>query len=796
MNNHEGIGNKKIAIGSNSVSNLTVEDIRKSFISIEEFTNQFESSTAADPIREKMGYAFVVSPDKAEKHTLKSDLQQTHGLRLFSFSTPSSDGVITYGLNLNLQSLPNELTAAGSGKTRKAILDDLSASLNSRVNGITYDDYYHEFNTPAVESEDSDNNNVPRKMFLKSKVSYNYYHDKYEKFLKNSSVKENLLPNVYNFISENITGRSTDKVRYQNTLAGRLDIAKNPLVRTPKAKNFSEITNAPLDKYLRDYAILYEQLTSQEVTTLMEQSRNVVTPLIRAKEFQSQSSKKDFFPTYIKIEFAKSKKSEFVEVLRTSKKEDEFVTNLIDKLERNNYTTSDFNTIASNLDGTTSQITTPLKSWNVLDLLDITPEKKETQDRYITFLGDEHVTNNLDTSPSNSIFNSLVDVAFNEKYDNFIKSKKREIEQFLFTRYNKPAYSETVVYRIAKFENSLSDTPIKNYYILNTDNSDILDFYDTQVKINKNYVYAIYAYTLVVGNEYKYENFINGPESIEFSITNTASAKLIEHMIGTVDNNVLSEPPMFPDINPYTFFDVDNKVGFNFNATVGKRVMNPVTFNSAESDRVQKLKKAQNRTINPNNMIIFSGDTPNRFYEVYRTENPPISEQSFAESLRTRTSKTSFIDTIEPNKKYYYLFRAIDNHGNVSNPSSVIQVQIIKDRAIFAEIMNYTYDSEKNTKNKTKTFKKYFRIIPSSPNLLLDLVKSGIQKEDGELNEGAGESGTLSVRDIINPYLGVGENTIWGKKFKLRITSKSSGKKLDVNFRMKQKYRKPNEELI
>ena len=62
--------------------------------------------------------------------------------------------------------------------------------------------------------------------------------------------------------------------------------------------------------------------------------------------------------------------------------------------------------------------------------------------------------------------------------------------------------------------------------------------------------------------------------------------------------------------------------------------------------------------------------------------------------------------------------------------------------------------------------------------------------------EGENETGLLTVKDISSPVLGVGEHTIWGKKFKLRITSKSSGKKLDVNFRMKQKYRKPNEELI
>jgi len=466
-------------------------------------------------------------------------------------------------------------------------------------------------------------------------------------------------------------------------------------------------------------------------------------------------------------------------------------------LEAGDHTKVSFDEFSSNLDGTKSQKNKNIKMWDISQqLIDRIPPSDQSIENTVTFLGDESVTNNLATSPRYSIFNSLVDVAFDKKYQNFINDNTRSAKDFLFNKNSAPSYSEVVMYRIAKFDGPSSDVPMKNYYILNTSEKDVVNFYDTQVKINKNYTYIVYSYTMVVGNTYSYENFVTDDGSITFSMNTDSSVKLLEHNIGQITNAVISDPPMIPDVNPYTFFDVDNKIGFNFNSSVGERLMVPVTFNSVESDRITKLRRAQNRVLSNDGKIFYSGDSPNRFYEVYRVEEPPTSELSFANSLRTRTSKTSFVDTIQPNKKYYYLFRAIDNHGSISNPSSVIQVQIIKDRTIFTEIRNYTYEGEKSIKNKTKTFKKYFRIIPSSLNLLLDLERSGISNADGSPVEIDNTVGALSVKDISQPVLGVGEHTIWGKKFKVRIISKSSGKKLDVNFRMKQKYDKPNEELI
>ena len=574
MSNHDGVGNKKRILDVSTTTISTKEDFKNTNFDItteigtDNFINGVSNFTdSSDLFRSRTGYSYVVEGNDYKKLISNNDAIAPFSVRVDNSVLPNQAFCFFTANNPqgnNTSNLKNNIS-----KIRTELLTDLV--------GTSYFDHYHEITTPAVESDSNEDNNVPKKMFLKCKTSYNYHHDKYEKFLNTTDANENILPNVYNFISENISEKTVEEVRFQNTLGGRLDISKNPLVKTPKAKKFSEITNAPLNEYLRNYALIYDQLPQETIDRINTKSKNVVIPLIGTKEFQSQNSKKDFFPAYIELEFAKSAKSDFVEILRTSKKEDEFVTNLINLIEKDQYSSVVFSETSSNIDGTSDQVLADSKVWDIpTQLIPRNSTADETIKNTTTFLGDENVTNNLNTSPRYSIFNSIVDVAFKTKYDNYISDRTRSVQDFLFSKETKPCHSEVVLYRVAKYANEESDLPTKNYFLLNTSDSEVANFYDTQVKINKNYVYTIYAYTLVIGNEYSYSSFGTGSRGGTFLVNNNPSVKLVEHVIGRTDNYVLSDPPMMPDITPYTFFDVDNRVGFNFNSSVGKRLMMPI----------------------------------------------------------------------------------------------------------------------------------------------------------------------------------------------------------------------------
>ena len=74
--------------------------------------------------------------------------------------------------------------------------------------------------------------------------------------------------------------------------------------------------------------------------------------------------------------------------------------------------------------------------------------------------------------------------------------------------------------------------------------------------------------------------------------------------------------------------------------------------------------------------------------------------------------------------------------------------------------------------NPIKKFKKLFNIVPNMKNVILDDSKV-------DYNQRASEQ-------IDNVNFGdTKEELVWDKKYKLRITSKKTGKKLDINLTFK-----------
>ena len=141
----------------------------------------------------------------------------------------------------------------------------------------------------------------------------------------------------------------------------------------------------------------------------------------------------------------------------------------------------------------------------------------------------------------------------------------------------------------------------------------------------------------------------------------------------------------------------------------------------------------------------------------------------------------AFIDTLEPNTKYYYVFRSVDIHGNISNPTDVYEVELVFNSGVVypvIKVVDFEMDVDLQVV-KNKPMRRFIQIIPSLMQSKLNIVDTQI---GGTIH---GEQTTLHKFPSFGDAFGSPSKP---KKFKIRITSKSTGRKFDLNLRVVHKY--------
>lgn len=380
--------------------------------------------------------------------------------------------------------------------------------------------------------------------------------------------------------------------------------------------------------------------------------------------------------------------------------------------------------------------------------------------------------------------------------------------------------SETVLYRIAKFRGSVGKEPINTAYGTpfqniwfpqpDDDSPPEITFIDTQIKYGETYTYVLYAYELVFGTEAEYTyNTGDGnmkelysafgldiPSSLAGDIGNstlpvwqkddddddaysayaTFMTKIRPHYrINEVEvfkktTTMVDKPPMQPDVSILPVGKTESKLLFSFNTAFGEQKLNPIYIDeSAESPRMDEVKAAYSP--GPGTAIPFKSDDLTSQFEIYRLDSPPNSYSDFKNNLRDSVlagdnTFASYVETLKPNKKYYYTFRSVDLHGNTSNPTPIYEIRMIKDSSgdsvvTFPEIKQYILESEKP--QLTKKFKKLFNLVP--------------QPDQAAISEGSGPA----VNYESLPEVQLFGDTTAESLFKIRITSPKTGKKVDLN---------------
>ena len=267
-------------------------------------------------------------------------------------------------------------------------------------------------------------------------------------------------------------------------------------------------------------------------------------------------------------------------------------------------------------------------------------------------------------------------------------------------------------------------------------------------------------------------------------VLNDPDVQLVEVPLYKTEVAVIDSPPMSPDVVVTPYIGVNNKIKIDLNSQSGDRDLVPIIIEEEDKARFDLIRMAQNADYNFGEAfsptIRFRFDSHPASFQVYRIEFKPSDYTDFAGSLRTQFSTnngSSYIDNITPNKKYYYTYRTVDIRGNISNPSYIYEIEMVSEGEVsflLCEIVDLALEKEKNrTIVETKAMRKYIRIFPADIQLML--------------NQSLFDGSTKSVTDL-NFY---GNHNIFGKEleesifnnklFKVRLTSKSTGRKIDLN---------------
>ena len=239
------------------------------------------------------------------------------------------------------------------------------------------------------------------------------------------------------------------------------------------------------------------------------------------------------------------------------------------------------------------------------------------------------------------------------------------------------------------------------------------------------------------------------------------------------------------------------------------------------SDKFETLKFIS--SINPNEeesaadfapyFLNYENTVTPKYFQIFRSDFKPTSYTDFQGTSLVETdgtpglltngvSSTSFKDKVEPNRKYYYTFRSVDQFGHPSPPTAVYEIELVDDNGTIYPLINTVeFASTMKTNTSSKAMRKYLQISPALENTLLTNYvgdEIDINSTAGKYIQTNGEP-TLGSKDNFNLFDRQEDEelqSVEGKReyYKIRLSSKKTGRQCDVNVYFKTKHNPTKEE--
>ena len=755
---------------------------------------------------------------------------------------------------------------------------------------LTNEYMYINPNFPYTKLENNILNNGYAANVIEVGYNYDQYLPRYQNYINNSSLTEYLLPNFY-FMSDlmrwtDMAFNSTDDeepygnvgliypvellnfVSLENQYTGinRLFDFNSELVPYKIKKSllasFGDVrkknTNLTIDYLNNVYTV--NQLSDETIDWASNKQQNMLFDTNAVSYFNLLSNPfEDCLPYRVNVNFNNFESKDFLDKINEHDFSSKFIKTLYSVFGNNVRTLQPSEmTYVRNQNYFTSDSPEA-------DVFEITETEDSTikEIDYIKFLSYCHNNFNTTDQNNNCMFvgemnkDRAAAMAENDSYryintaaslnlmnhaiefmNNSLNTDFSNFSDFFKSKSN---YVDTVAYRVEKIggppvgDNS-TQRPLQNFWFMNSSEQDVFNFYDSQVKYNKDYTYNVYAYMIVVGYKYKKNNVLasrhlgctssddmvglemydpfsgeTSPELFEssrnsnfdpraggseygstaqifsnyeyiadFNFEYEPYIKIVEFPLFSKTMRVLDNPGNKLRVTPYGIPNNSRKIGFEFYKGSFKETAFPDTI-------TQNDVTLKNHYLNANDLLESSMVTKHtvskeRFVEVYRINEKPTSITDFDGFLRS-TVDLRFLDTdrstknfaymhdmVIPNRKYYYLFRMLNQQRVVSHVSEIYEAELVNDGGYNYATFNLLLKDQLDDDKQLKPDKKFKRLLQIRPNL-----------QQSEINFGNLDYTQEASTQIENLEIGSSSDPIWDKTFKIRVTSRKTGRKIDLN---------------
>jgi len=336
-------------------------------------------------------------------------------------------------------------------------------------------------------------------------------------------------------------------------------------------------------------------------------------------------------------------------------------------------------------------------------------------------------------------------------------------------------------------------TPLQTFYFLN--NRSLEDFIDTQIRFDRIYTYQVIAMYAIYGSNYSYETIevnpnTSGGTTVSMYFVNRPSIKIVEVLFANHTLRVVEPPPIIPEVTFYNEKTAKNKVKIRLEHQDGNVVneynQKPMRVFGDNQQYVDKLKQY----FSSENILVTSGKTSSGQYEIYRIDTPPKNYSDFEGNLiaspqssivysnKSRSRSVMFTDYIKHQKKYYYMFRTLTHNLNPSETSEIYEIEMYEDADETFLLVNTYNFPEPDVYENNISMRKFIQIIPNFEHTLIEESQfNNYSSADDALKEL--KLGSLELQEGLWSY------NDKNKYIKLRLESKNSGRKLDLNLLFK-----------